>query len=352
MTRRLQNRISESMLTLPVVLTLTLLAWTCYGWTLSGGLALGSVLLVSYLNLEADAKCGLLRIRSHMIPAVWLMLVAIVPPFHSLSPAVIAVLFLALTIYSLFLTGEKLEPVGYTFRVGLYLSLASLAWPPAFLLLPLILWSQMIFLRTMTLRSFCALLLGCLLPYIFWAVWEISPLASGKLINFDFQLPTLSSHLHLLAAPITEPVKAWAGGGSPLADVWIGLGREYEACGMDLGQLAAAHKDWIHAHILQLSSSLFILLMGFIAFVHYIRNSYDDKISVRMEFYTLLLLQATLTLWMFLAPASWATLFPLLVLVSAPTIAHFFTFTHTWLTNAWFVLCFLIWAFLLLLNCA
>ena len=96
MTRRLQNKISESVLTLYVVAAFTLVAWTLRGWTLSSGIALAVVVVVAYLLMEMDAIGGLLRIRSRMIPSVWLMLAIAFTAFHafcylfsvSLSPSI------------------------------------------------------------------------------------------------------------------------------------------------------------------------------------------------------------------------------------------------------------------------
>lgn len=355
MTRRLQNKISESVLTLHVVAACTLVAWTLRGWTLSSGIALAVVVVVAYLLMEMDAIGGLLRIRSRMIPSVWLMLTIAFTAFHAYSPILLSVLGLALSFYFLFRTESEREPVGYTFRATFYLSLGSLAWPPLLLLLPLLLWSQIVFLRTMTLRSLCASLLGLVLPYIFWSAWVFSPLA--EMIPTDWLPTTLGAagderflaHLQAIIAPLAEPIRAASAGESPLADGWLNLYKEYGAAGYALRPLVAAHSDWLQARTLELASAAYLFLMAFPAFIHYLRNSYDDKISVRMQFYSLMLVQTVLALWLLLSPTSWHSLFPLLVLVSAPGIAHLFTFTRTWLTNAWFILCLIMWAILCVL---
>ena len=127
------------------------------------------------------------------------------------------------------------------------------------------------------------------------------------------------------------------------------LYKEYGVAGYALRPLVAAHSDWLQARTLQLASAAYLFLMAFPAYIHYLRNSYDDKISVRMQFYSLMLVQTVLALWLLLSPTSWHSLFPLLVLVSAPGIAHLFTFTRTWLTNAWFIFCLIMWAILCVL---
>lgn len=349
MTRRLQNKISESVLTLYVVAAFTLVAWTLRGWTLSSGIALAVVVVVAYLLMEMDAIGGLLRIRSRMIPSVWLMLTIAFTAFHAYSPILLSVLALALSFYFLFRTESEREPVGYTFRATFYLSLGSLAWPPLLLLLPLLLWSQIVFLRTMTLRSLCASLLGLVLPYTFWAAWVFSPLAdmvsAGRLPNIVSAAgdELFLAHLQAVITPLAEPITAVFDGENPLADTWISLYGEFESAGRDVRTLFASHPEWLQNHLSQLASTAYLMLMAFPAFIHYLRNSYDDKISVRMQFYSFMLVQVVLTFWMLLTPTSWCSLFPLLVLVSTPFIAHLFTFTHTWLTNAWFVLCLLMW---------
>ena len=200
----------------------------------------------------------------------------------------------------------------------------------------------------MSWRCWWASLFGIVLPYFFWGVWDLltfsfgPELVAGPPVAFATQVAGIIS-------PFVGPLAAVQNGQIPLADVWLNLNQELVDADRDVRVVFAAHLPWLSAHLYQLAATVFVLLLGLTGFVHYQRKNYDDRISVRMCHYAFLLMGVVVVVWLLLSPTSWPYLFPLLILLVAPSAAHFFSLTRTWLTNAWFVLCLLMWGVLVAL---
>jgi hypothetical protein len=211
---------------------------------------------------------------------------------------------MAIAFLTLFRSYEKREAVADSFHTALCFSVGSLAWPPFLWLALVLLWGQGAFLRSLSWRVLGAWLVGLLMPYWFWV--------AGAFFLGDISLPVM--HLISILSPWQE------------AFYWQ-------------PSVVENVRDLAEAHRAEAAASAFVLLTGLTGFIHYLRNNYDDKIGVRMRYYCLMLTQVVLSLWLLLQPTVFDKLFPMLVLVTAPTISHFFALTHSWFSNAWFILC-------------
>lgn len=259
--------------------------------------------LTTLVLTELAAANSLLRIRTFMISVVYLLTMAVCGFLHSIGIGHILALILAVAFYTLFRSYEKRVAATDSFHTALCLSIGSLVWAPFLLLAPVLLWGQGAFLRGLSWRVLSAWLIGLLLPYWFWApaayLWS--------------DMTVLTNHLADIISPFQEPLY-WQ---PTIEDI-------------------TAH---IEAHRAEAAAAAFVLLMGLTGFFHYLRNNYDDKIGVRMFYYCLMLTQMVLLLWLVLQPTAFYKLFPMFILTTAPTAAHFFALTHSWITNAWFILC-------------
>ena len=319
MKRRLQNRIAESSVTLPAVCIVTLLLWWM-PWKGYSLVHLGGVLvcaLTAYVLIETDSVHALLRIRSRMISCLFLLLMAVCRFMHPINSETILQLCMAVTYYFLLRTYEHHHPEGSTFHAFLLLSVGSLVWPPLLLLTPVLIWNQGIFMRSLHWNSFCAAILGLLLPYVLWGtvltgkmVFSIltTPVSDTPLDGITAFTPIVQ-HAAAVIAPFQEPL------------LW-----------------PPAIVSWTYHHPSECFALSVVLLVGLTGFIHYIRKSYDDKIRVRMCHYSFMLMQAVILFWLLLQPQYFPQLFPLFLLMTVPAAAHFVALTHTWFSNAWVVL--------------
>lgn len=327
-------------MTLPAACVLATLLW----WLPQGGYStdylLGWLLcaLTTYILIETTAVNVLLRVRSRMISALYLFMMAACGFLHPLQTSTVMQFCLALSFYCLLRTCEKPRSQADTLHAHLLLSLASLLWPPLLLLWPVLLWNQGVYLRSLSWKSFGAAIIGILLPYAFWAAAAfVAAVAVPAVSLAGSPIPVLGGiipflqHVTAIVAPFTEPFYwQWAIHEAQTLE-WHDFWQVFPA---ELWSRVLQHP----AESITLAVTL---LWGLTGFIHYIRKSYDDKIRVRVCHYTFMAMQFTLFLWIALQPCYFPQLFPLLLLTTVPAAAHFITLTHTWLTNAWTLLLFM-----------
>ncbi len=323
--RRWQNRMAESTATLPTMCVVATLLWWLPQGSYSTDYLFGwmSSALTTYLIMEMAAQNALLRIRSRMVSSLYLLIMAMCGFLHPLQIGTIAMLCLAFSFYSLLRTCDQLRPEVNTMHAYLAISLGSLLWAPLLLLTPVLWWSQGIYLRSLTQRSFGASLIGLLLPYALWATVAFT---LGNLMPFI-------DHAKVIIAPFTEPFY-WQ---------WVVNYVRSADESLSFSELLEQHFTALwQAHPAEVVALSVTLLIGFTGFVHYVTNSYDDKIRVRMCHYTMMAIQVILFVWLMLQPQHFPELFPLIIVASAPAAAHFISLTHSWLSNAWVILLFLL----------
>ena len=325
---RWQNRIAESSATLPTACVVATLLW----WQPQGGYSTAYLLswltcaLTTYLILEMTAQNALLRIRSRMISSLFLLVMAVCGFLHPLQTGVVVMSCMTLSFYTLLRTCDAQRPEVNTMHAYLAIAMGSLLWPPLLLLAPVQLWSQGVYLRSLTQRSFGAALIGLLLPYILWATGAF---ALGHIDN-------LITHTTAIIAPFTEPwYWQWAVEKAQSVDDGSTF---FETFSIVSSAIADHFTSQCLAHPTETAALGFVMLLSLTGFFHYVSISYDDKIRVRMCHYTLMAMQIIIILWLFLQPELFYQLFPLLIVTTVPAAAHFIALTHSWFSNAWVVM--------------
>ena len=375
MKRRLQNRIAESALTLPIAAVLATLLW----WLPLGGYASSylhawiAAAALSYFVIEGTSVNALLRTRSQMIPSLLLLLLAVCGFLHGDAPALEVTLALMLTIFCIMQTAprsssaediasahgigssrSRYRPQVSTLHAYCALSLGSLVWPPMLLLAIPLLWSQSIYLRSMTWRCLGAAVIGLALPYFFWGAAVLFAETLPTAVPEALSAPFFLQHCEAIIAPISVPLTTAINGKLPLPDTYSAWFDNLTATVPDASPSGSnlsppSHPSppatwatvlslWAATRIPRLSALILIAILALTGFIHYLRKSYDDKIRVRVCHQTILTLQFFVALWLALQPQHFRFLFPLLLLTTAPSAAHFITFTRTWTTNAWVIL--------------
>jgi len=292
---RLQNRIASSEMTLPVCAILAILVW----WFPLGqnlvDYAIGLVIatLIAYVLLEVNNRFQLIRVRSRMVSSTWILFAGATASIHAWHHGTIVALAFAIAHFFLFNSYEKRQPISDSFHMGLFLGIAILFIPWFVVFVPLFIIHQTIFLRSMTTRCCFATLLGALFP-VFVA---------------------------LVPAMLTNDYSCFG---------------NWYAMFMDIAPITG--EEYLSLTLQQAVSFALPFLLALLGGLHYLSTSYNDKISVRMLLYILVVNAFIIQIFIALQPKYLELVLPSMLVCSAPLIAHFFALTKSWFTNFLFVL--------------
>jgi hypothetical protein len=107
---------------------------------------------------------------------------------------------------------------------------------------------------------------------------------------------------------------------------------------MALGNFAKLF-DFSLLTVNQLVTLAAVVLFAIIGIIHYIRQHHDDKIRIRLLYSFFIWTDLLTMLFLVLQPQHYDFLIRILVINTAPLLAHFVALTHTKLTNiAFFVI--------------
>ncbi len=298
-----QHRVAVSNATLPIAACLTVAAWMSGDWSdwrLWAGLALTAAM--AYFVAVWNSVYMLLRIRSRLVSSTYLVLVAACPFLHRWDVSLIPAACALGVYFLLFRSYQKSRPEPDVFHAFIFYGVGSLFFPQWLYFVPVFWGAMLIRLRSLTLRSISAAVLGLMLPYwalAAYAVWQnrldTAFLFLSDLLRFD--------------AP------SYAG--LPLS------------------------------HVVSFAFVSFYLVLGV---VHFSRTAYNDRIRVRM--YLRLLITQAVLLGAFLVaqPRHFDVLFPLYVLTASPIIGHYLALVRGRFMGVWFVLSLLLFGGLFVFN--
>lgn len=295
--------ITTGTLTLPVVAVLTALLWMLpdfLDWAAWGGLALTA--LATYLLLECSNRFTLLRVRSRMVSTTFLLLMMATPFLHSWGLEMLAMVSWMGIYPFLFATYQNARSQGCFFYALLFLGFGTLIFPPLILASVVMYLSLGVHLRALSFRTCFAGFLGLLLPY-----W----LATGYF---------LATHQMDVAAAY-------------IAQTFVFKAPNYTS-------LTAQ----------QLCTFVAVCLMAVPGMFHYWQTAYDDKIRTRMFYYIIMANEALLIGLCLLQPQEMNLLLRLLLLNSAPIIAHHLTLGRGRWADIWMWCCLGLLLVLMLLN--
>lgn len=304
MIKRAQNRIAESRATLPWTAVICLLIWLVggvitHGWWLQMGVAALAMVMMALLN-NVNA---LIRIYSRMISCSFIVLMTMTAYlWPQLSAGMVA---LAVTTFYLLLfqTYQDKRAMGMIFYAYAMLGIGSIFWVQLLWLVP-VFWILMATnILAFSGRTFFASILGLVLPYWF-----------------------LSGY-YFLTGQITM------------------LGGHFAGI-LNVGPLFALGLLDLH-HFVTIG---FVFLLGILGIVHFLRNSYKDKIRIRMYYEAFIVVELVLMAAIIVFPKMADPIMALLITTTAPLIGHFLALTHTKLTNITFFVILAIVAALTLYN--
>ncbi len=292
MKKYLQNRIATSRWALPITGLLTVMVWLAAG--LAGNrlmwLPFALLVLTALVMVQLNNRYALIRIYSRMVSCSFLVISASCSfAFTSWRTALLG-LMAALALLLLFRSYQDRESQGAIFYAFVCIGASSLAWIQVLAFVPLVWLLCGLLLFSLTPRSLVASLLGLLLPYWFWL---------GALALSGDVGPMLR-HFSLLLEWRPWPVAGVVGN-----------------------------------H--QLATIAFVVVATAISYIHFIGNSFQDKIRTR-TFYNCFLISVVYTLVLIaLQPQHTDKLVAILAVAAAPVVGHYLALSNTRWSNVWFI---------------
>lgn len=290
MIKRLQNRISESRFTLPITTVITLAIWFA-GGIIEKQLYIQFVLLgfSTYLMVELNNRNALIRIYSRMVSCSFLILTTMAAFIFKSVETFGVQLCMIVTCMMLFSCYQDKSAQGKVFYAFFFAGIASLCFIQILFFVPF-LWILMATnLMIFSSRTFLSSLIGITAPYWFSAGYCI----------FTGNTETFIDHIMSIAE--FEPLCQYGS-----------------------------------TDVSMLVTFAFITIISITGTIHFLRNSYKDKIRTRMLYEMIITMNALTFLFVILQPQHIEPLMGIMIITAGILIAHFIALTRTWITNITF----------------
>lgn len=285
--KRIQNRIAESRFALPVTTLYAIVAWLAGGLVSKGLYAEFAAFAVSaYLMVELNNRNSLIRIYSRMVSCSFLVIATMAfPVYGSIDDWLVGLCFAAAYLV-LFSAYQDKHAQGKMFYAFMFIGIASLIFVQALFFVPVICVLTATNLMAFSSRNLWASLIGLSLPYWFYIGYcAITGNTAYAISHF---------------AP----------------DVWFAPLWQYDCLSI--------------SQILVIS---FIAVVTATGAVHFMRNSYKDKIRTRMIYEFIITMSVLTFIFMALQPQHAGQLTGILTINASILTAHFFALTSTRITN-------------------
>ena len=289
---------------MPVAIVVALVLWgVMTPISIESGVGLGVMLLTLFVLRQFSNLHQLIRVRSWTVSSVFILLVGFYAVIHKWDiVAACGTLLYLIHIMGLLTSYQSERPQNGTLIAMIALSALTMLQPAMLYVLLLSLVAMASALRTITLKSLVAVLFGVLMPYEIWVAWH---LYCGDLQQAFVEWSTA---LYTFSVPQIVTEGSWM--------------------------------DILSANLLDKQRMLVILIgiYGLISIFHFIRTCYNDKISTRMHYYTLIVEWPALILAVVFCPDNAPLNVCVLLLSCSPLLAHYFVFSKGWLAFIMFLL--------------
>ena len=275
------------------VLTTILWWWPQQSFATSNIIGWALCVLAAYVFMETNDVYNVIRLRTRMMACTWLVLASCQAFMHPFGTPAISAVCMALSYYLLFRCYQLYNSAAWIFHSFLFLGTGSL-FAAVMLPMGLLFYLYLIgFLRSLSWRGFWAGLLGMALPYAVWGTWCFLTDKTDSILVF------VTSHF------VWHPVSLEAITSLPVSRM-VSMG--------------------------------VVTLLSLVGVFHYLQTKYNDKIRVRMILYISMVQTILLLVYLFLQPGEFQNTMALLIVSACPLIAHYFSLTGSWLSNAFFIL--------------
>lgn len=292
MRKRVQNKIAENRFSLPIAaIYATLVCFACGLWQEKMWIQFAALATSALLIVLLNNRNALLRVYSQMVPCSFLVLSSIACfQFGSIKGAII-MLCVSASYVTLFHAYQDKHATGWIFYSFIFIGIASIPFIQIVFFVP-VLWILIATnIMAFSWKSFWASIFGLIVPYWFTSGYYV---LNGDIENF-------LNHFKKIAIFLPP---------------------------FDYSQ--------INEH--QIVTFTFITILALVGIVHFLRNSYKDKIRTRMLYELFIVMDICSFLFMIIQPQHYDFLLRIMIINTAPLIGHFIALTRTWFTNAFFCL--------------
>lgn len=285
-----QNKAATSRKTLPVTILYGIVMSLLLGvvqkelWLQALG-----VIVTVYIMIIINNGNALIRIYSRLVSCTTLVLTLMVASLDESPQVSIAQALFAAHILTLFYTYQDKRSMGTVCMSFIFIGLISTMFIEVLFLVPVIWLILATRMQAASARNYAASVIGLIVPYWFWGAYSLN---DGSYMNVVSHVAGIAS-LMPIGTSILEP------------------------------------------HLL--ISMTFVTVIGMLGVLHFLRYSYQDSIKTRMLFYSFISMSMLLLVFIILQPQHSSFLLRFLIVTVSPLVAHYFTFTKSWLTNYFFI---------------
>lgn len=304
MRKRLQNRVAESRLAFPITVVYSLVIWLFSGVLREGQYVQLAIFIVSSMMMMLlNNSNSLIRIYSRMVSCTFMVLFCSATfLFGSLNTIIVQALFI-LFFLSILRSYQDKKSQGIVFYSFLCIGIASVFFVQILYYVPFLWLLLATNLMAMNHKMFWASVLGLVLPYWFLAGYCF---LANRIDEFVYHFEEL-----------------------------IKFQPAFNYSDIDLNRI--------------LTFAL-LSLFSFIGIVHFLRNSYLDKIRTRMIYEMFISVDILTIIFVAVQPQHFDMLLPLLMIPTSCLYAHYIALTKTRITNMFCILSFLVTISLTIFN--
>lgn len=300
--RSLKDKITTSTVTLFVAGILAAFLWLQTGlpvltksfdlrgeeWANIGGF-FSTLLIMASLRHMSNGN-ALMRVRTWMVPSVFLIMSGAIFSLHALKPVQTGVFLYAFSQYYLLKSYQEYHAERFIVVSFIFLGAASIFYPPLVYLSVLYLVSMLVQLRAFMPRTILAGIFGLIVPIEFYVVFLFLTGNPNQIFNyFDgiFKIENLV-------------IPKWT--------------------------------------LVQMVNLGFVIVPFLIGCIHYAHTNFNDKIRTRMYFYVIILQTAGLLVLLALHPLNYNELLPFIVMECSPVVGHYLVFSRGKVGDIFFIL--------------
>lgn len=305
MARRFQNKLGTSRAALPITIVFSIILWSTYLITdIKLWPSFILFLMTTYLMIELNNRNALMRQYSRMVSCSYMAMMMMFPQLLTNTSLMIIQFCFTACISLLFMTYQQRDDMGHRYWAYIFIGITAVIWPPIIYLVPFLWICESLYLMSLSIRAISASILGILTPF-----WVMIPVVMYTNTYKQAQ-DHFASYL-----PDEKIIESFS---QPSSLIPHDLPLPFE-------------------HSL---TAIFVILLLAIGIVHYFRQSYSDKIHVRMlyQFFTFIaVVSVVMLLIAYILPVhsipSLYIFLSIIIVCTSPLIAHFITFSSTRISN-------------------
>lgn len=286
MVKRFQNKVATGRLTLPVTVVYAVVVLLVSGFvTLDNWISLALLGLSTFFMVILNNSNALIRVYSRLVSCTFLVFSLMMPKFlASVSGEAVQLLFILMLIL-LFRAYQDRRAVGTVLYAFICIGAISTQFIQVLFFVPFVWLMMFTSLQMGSLKVLMSSIFGLILPYWFWLPYCFYQGTPETVLNHIIGIAEFGFVAEGLFTPtLIIPV-------------------------------------------------LFIAVAGIVGLLHFLSISYADNIKTRMFYNVIMVLFLCTLVFIILQPQHSDYLLRMLIICAAPLVAHYFTFTNTWLTN-------------------